>query len=104
MPQGILNPVYSRRESDRAMCSRTSAESKGGQARTLAEVAAKRDLRLIVEMLVAEDEDRVLVERLPDRAEVLARYRRRQVDAGHLGDEERVQAVDGESGLERSDS
>jgi len=43
----------------------------------------------------------VLVECLPDRAEVFARYGLSQIDAGHLADEERVQALDGESRRER---
>ena len=67
-----------------------------------AELAAERDLRVVVESLTAEDQDLVLVERVPNRAEVSARQRRRQVDAGHLADEERMQAFDGEAGFERS--
>src|SRR5688572_5636614 len=66
----------------------------------LAEVAAEGDLRLVVEMLVAEDEDLVLVECFPDRAEILARHGYRQIDAGYLGDEKRMQALDGKPGLE----
>ena len=53
-------------------------------------------------MLIAEHEDLVLIERVPDRAEVVARHGRRQVDAGHLGDEQRMQAFDGEAGLCRN--
>jgi hypothetical protein len=56
------------------------------------EPAAEGDLRRIVEMLIAEDEDLVLVERLPDRVKLFERDRRRAVDAGDFGDEKRMQA------------
>ena len=48
-------------------------------------------------MLVAEDQHLVLVEGLPDDAEILARQRQLQIDAGHLGHEQRVQALDGDA-------
>ena len=53
--------------------------------------------RARVESLVAQDENLVLVERIPERSEVFTGYRHREIDSGDLRDEEGMQAFDADS-------
>ena len=65
------------------------------------EALGEVELLVVGEILVAEHQHLVLVERLPDHAEVLARHRFAQIDAGDLGDEQWMQAFDGDAALWR---
>jgi hypothetical protein len=53
----------------------------------LAEVASERELPLVVELLIAEDEHRVAVDRIRDRAYRGCSEREPGIDTGYLADE-----------------